>query len=66
MIDYLVLETNSLAGATVDSINIHDVGASIKVVEPGDSFIGTAVKTLSNFGFEKQVLNRVVATIYQQ
>ena len=48
MIDYLVLETNSLAGATVDSINMHDVGASIKVVEPGDSFIGTAVKNATS------------------
>lgn len=44
MIDYLVLETNTLAGATVDSIQMHDVGSSIKVVEPGDSFIGTAVQ----------------------
>lgn len=48
MIDYLVLETNSLTGATVDSIQMHDIGSSIKVVQPGDSFIGTALRNATS------------------
>lgn len=48
MIDYLVLETNPLAAATVDSIRMHDVGSTIKVVEAGSSLIGTAVKNATS------------------
>lgn len=44
MLDYLVLETNELAPLTINAINQHDPGATIRCVPAGKSFVGTALK----------------------
>ena len=44
MLDYLVLETNELAALTINAINQHDPGATIRCVPTGESFVGTALK----------------------
>lgn len=48
MIDYLILETNELTAITVNSIKAHDATASIKVITPEESFVGTALKHSSS------------------